>query len=145
MKKLFKKLIVYLIIFTYLNLVGCTSTAIISKEALYAKCDRGSVGTLTIATEKDRITIEEAICRINNDTLIVTGINKTISDSVHQTVLYTAAMDDIRYIEVEEYDSGKTLGCIIGASAVAIGVFLLLTANIIGDSLLEGCNGAFKK
>jgi hypothetical protein len=140
MKTSIRKLIVYLLIFTYLNLVGCTSTAVISKEALYAKCDRGSVGTLTIATEKDHITIEEAICHINNDTLIVTGINKINSDSVHQTVLYKAAMDDITYIEMEEYDSGKTLGCIIGASAVALGVFLLLAANSLGESFKEGCN-----
>ena len=41
---------------------------------------------------------------------------------------------------MEEYDSGKTLGCIIGASAVALGVFLLLAANSLGESFKEGCN-----
>ena len=135
MKGSIKKMIAGLLISTYLNLAGCTSQAIVSKEALFAKCDRGTVGTLTIGTKNSRITLDEATCSINNDTLIVAGI----SDSLHQAIRYTTALDDIRYIELEEYDSGKTLGCIIGASAVALGVFVLIAANSLGDSYVDGC------
>ncbi len=139
MKTLIKKLIVYLIIFTYLNLAACTSSTVVSKEALYAKCDRGAVGTLTIATDKTRFTINEATCRINNDTLIVTGINST-NTTQRQIITDSIAMADLRYIEVEEYDSGETLGLIIGVSAVALGVFVLLAANSLGDSMVKSCN-----
>lgn len=140
MKTLIKKLIVYLLISAYFNLLGCTSQAVISKDALYAKCDSRSIGTLTIATKSGHITIDQAACRIDNDTLYVTGINRTDSDSVAQAVSYSVAMEDIKYIEQEEYDSGKTLGCIIGVSVVALGAFILLAANTLGDSFKEGCN-----
>ncbi len=82
-------------------------STVVSKEALYAKCDRGAVGTLTIATDKTRFTINEATCRINNDTLIVTGINRT-NTTQRQIITDSIAMADLRYIEVEEYDSGET-------------------------------------
>ncbi len=139
MKTLTKKIIIYLIIFSFLNLAACTSSNAVSKEALYAKCDRGAVGTLTIATDKTRFTIDEASCRINNDTLIVTGIN---SAAAGQSRIYTdsVAMADIRYVELEETDSGKTLGLIIGVSAAALGIFVLLAANSLGDSITKSCN-----
>ncbi len=136
MKTLIKKLIVCLLISTYLNLAGCTSQSVVSKETLYAKCDKGTIGTLTIGTKDSRITLEEATCRINNDTLIVAGI----SDSLHQAIKYSAAMNDIRYIEMEESDSGKTIALVVGVSVVALGVFFLLIANSFNNTLKDGCN-----
>ncbi len=137
MKTQIKKFLVYLLISTVLNLVSCTSRTSVNKEALYSRCDRGAVGSLTIATQNGAITIDEATCRIKSDTLIVAGINRTNSDSVNKVIKYTAAMADIEYVEIEEYDSGKTLGCIIGGSVVALGIFILLAAHSVGGDIKE--------
>lgn len=120
-------------------MAGCTSLTAVNKETLYGKCETGAIESLTITTESRTITLDQATCQIKDDTLYLKGIRHSAQQTELQSIADTIAMADIKYVELKEYDSGKTLGCIIGASAIALGVFLLIAAISVGDSI----NNAF--
>ncbi|MFC2119859.1 hypothetical protein ACFLQ4_02190 [Bacteroidota bacterium] len=135
-----KKLCFYILIFSFLNYVGCYSSRSASKDILYTKDLGEPSGVVTIIIKDDKkLVVDEGIYELVGDTLHITGL-KLHTNFVEQIDL-KIALDDIQYVEIEEIDNFATTGCVIGLATLAIFIVLAITAANSFDNSPKKCSG----
>jgi hypothetical protein len=139
-----KKICFYILIFSFLNYIGCYSSKSVNKEILYTSDLGEPAGIVAIITNDDgkivldegkyddgKIVLDEGKYELVGDTLYVSGINKTNTSVYGQNIDLTIALDDIHSVEIEEFDGWATTGCIIGG---AVGVSLMIAMALTFQS-----------
>ena len=129
-----KKICVHLIIFSLFNslLTGCYSSKLVQKETFFSQNNNKSMDdNFTIITVRDeRFQIKHDTFQIIRDTLFADGIKEESLHLIHTKV--NVALDDIKYIEIDELDGLATTGCVIGSA----GLILLIVGLVsMGNSL----------
>ncbi len=120
MKQMINNILIYILIFSFVNYIGCYSAAVIDKYDLNSDNGEESMDKLTIVSySHDRIIIGTPVYQIISDTLNVAGINKSNVEIYNQPVDTLIAMKDIQHIEIDKIDIFKTAGC-IGALAFSL-------------------------
>ena len=128
-----KKFSIYILIFSFLNYVGCYSSRTVDKEILLSNNNVEPIGELTIITNDDRrIIIDEVIYQVVDDTLYAGGIDKMNTESYGRPVNLKLATNDIQYMEVNELNVTRTVGCIIGSAGL-----ILLIIGVIAVATYE--------
>jgi len=157
-----KKICFYILIFSFLNYIGCYSSRNVNKELLFSQDLEEPISIVAIITNDDKkielrkgiyeefgdtlytdgikqyidhvepidvkVVLDEGQYDLVGDTLYVNGINKTNTTVYGQPINLKIALDDIRYIEIEELDGWATTGCIIGgAVVVSLWIAIILT------------------
>jgi hypothetical protein len=139
MKKIFENICFYLIIISFLNYTGCYSSKVVGKENFFSEISTEPINDLTIVTNDDnKFVMDDVTYQVIDDTLYLEGINRT-NDSVYgQLIDKKIALDDIQYVEIEELNSSKTTGCIIGLTGLVV-LFIGLIAA--ASSQPKSCKG----
>jgi hypothetical protein len=91
-------------------------------------------GVVTIIIKDDnKLVVDEGIYDLVGDTLHITGIE--LHANFKEQIDLKIALDDIKYVEIEEIDDIATPGCVIGLAAlVAFIVVAITTANSFDNS-----------
>lgn len=133
-----KKFPIYILIFSFLNYVGCYSSRAVDKEILLSNNNAEPIDDLTIITNDDRkIIIDEITYQIVDDTLYAEGINKTNTEVYGKPINLKLATNDIQYVEIDALDVFRTVGCIT-ASVGAVGMSVIMVF-LFKD--YKGCEG----
>lgn len=169
-----KKICFYILIFSFLNYVGCYSSRNVNKELLFSQDLEEPISIVAIITNDDKkielrkgiyeefgdtlytdgikqyidhveptdvkVVLDEGQYDLVGDTLYVNGINKTNTTVYGQPIDLKIALDDIRYIEIEELDGWATTGCVIGAAA-ALALSLLAAIAVSSYKSPKKCSG----
>jgi hypothetical protein len=137
-KATLKKVFLYLFIFSFFNYIGCYSSKAVDKEILISKNIEEPVGELSIITNDDqRIIIDEITYQIVDDTLYLEGIDLTNTEVYGKPINLKLAVNDIQYVEIDELDVFRTVGCITASvGAVVMSVILVF---LFED--YKGCEG----
>lgn len=107
------KILIYILIFSFVSYIGCYSAAAADKYVLNSEKGEELIDELIIVTSNyDKIIIGTPFYKIINDTLDVTGINKSNVEIYNQPVDTLIAMKDINYIEFDKINTFRTIGCI---------------------------------
>ncbi len=126
-----KKICFYILIFSFLNYIGCYSSRSVNKEILYTGDLGEPSGVVTIITnDEKRIDVREGIYEVVGDTLRVRGLK--LNTNFVEQIDVKIALDDIQYVEIEEIDDLATTGCVIGLAAI---VFFIVGVISFGNSL----------
>lgn len=134
-----KKILLYLLIFSFLNYTGCYSAKVVGKEKFFSEGSREPINDLNIVTNDDnRILMDEVTYQVINDTLYIEGINKTNADVYGQFLNKKIALADIQYVEIDELNTAKTTGCVIGLTGLAV---LFIGLIIAASSQPKSCKG----
>ncbi|MGB5849609.1 MAG: hypothetical protein WBH40_14040 [Ignavibacteriaceae bacterium] len=122
-----KKICFYILIFSFLNYIGCYSSRSVNKEILYTQ-DLGEPDGTVVITMNDENVIElrKGIYEVVGDTLYVNGFKQYI-DHV-EPIDVKIALDDIQSVEIKERDDLASCGMIIGVSALAF--FIIMTIAV---------------
>lgn len=133
-----KKICVHLIIFSLFNslLTGCYSSKLVQKETFFSQNNNKSMDdNFTIITVRDeRFQIKHDTFQIIRDTLFADGIKEESLHLIHTKV--NVALDDIKYIEIDEQDKLATTVCIIGSA----GLFLIIASLATADKSAKSCS-----
>jgi len=130
-----KKICFYILIFSFLNYVGCYSSRSINKEELYSQDLGEPAGVVTIITnDEKRIEVHEGIYEVIGDTLYASGINKANTTVYGQPINIKIALGDIRSVEIKEPDGWATTGLIIGVAGLAIIIAVISIGNSFDKS-----------
>ena len=122
-----KKLCFYILIFSFLNYIGCYSSRSVNKEIFYTS-DLGEPAGIVVITMNDKNVIEfrKGIYEVVGDTLYVNGFKQYIDHL--KPIDVRIALDDIKYVETKERDDLASCGMIIGVSALAF--FIIMTIAV---------------
>jgi hypothetical protein len=133
-----KKNIYYILIFSFLNYIGCYSSKSVNKEILYTS-DLGEPSGIVVITMNDesKIEVSEGIFEVVLDTLNVNGFKQYI-DHV-EPIDVKVALDDIQSVEIKERDDLASCGMIIGVSALALFIIGAIWAS--SDKSTTSCSG----
>jgi hypothetical protein len=135
-----KKICFYILIFSFLNYIGCYSSRSVNKEILYTGDLGEPSGVVTIITKDEKkLVVYEGIYDLVGDTLHIAGMELHTNFKEHIDV--KIALDDIQYVEIEEIDDLATTGCVIGLAAI---VFFIVGVISFGNSLdktTKKCSG----
>ena len=94
-----KKFPIYILIFSFLNYVGCYSSRAVDKEILLSNNNAEPIDDLTIITNDDRkIIIDEITYQIADDTLYTEGGELTIITNDDKKII----IDEITYQIVDD-------------------------------------------
>ena len=116
-----KKLCFYILIFSFLNYIGCYSYRNVNKEILYTSDLGEPAGVVTIITnDEKKIVVHDGIYELVGDTLHAKGINKANTTVYGQPIVVKIALNDIRSVKIEELDGLAIAGCAIGIAALAL-------------------------
>ena len=119
------KIFFYLLIFSFLNFVGCYSSRAVDKEIYFSEMATESMDDFTIITIRDEtIEIKWNTFQIMQDTLYATGLKE---ESIFvKPVDVKIALTDIKYVEIDEPDDLATTGCVVGIGALVILVIIVI-------------------
>ena len=121
-----KKLVIWLTIFSFLNLLGCYSQKKVSKETFFDENSKGSLASLTIIPEEtETIELSDVKYRVEKDTVYIKG-NKVYANFVEQVDL-KVALNDMGYFGIEELDDIMTLGVYVGIAIFSILIVAIIT------------------
>ena len=139
MNKISEKFCFFLLIISFLNYTGCYSSKVVGKEKFFTESSTEPINDLTIVTNDDnRIVMDEVTYQVYDDTLYIEGINRTNVSVYGQLIDEKIALANIQYVEIEELNSSKTTGCIIGLTGLAV-LFIGLIAA--ASSQPKSCKG----
>jgi len=133
-----KKKCFYILIFSFLNYIGCYSSQSVNKEILYSR-DLGEPAGIVVITMNDKNVIEvrKGIYEVVGDTLYVNGFKQYIDHL--EPIDAKVALDDIQSVEIKERDDLASCGIIIGVSALALFILLAITWDT-GDKSTTSCS-----
>ena len=139
MKKLIKKICLYLLIFSLINFMACYSSETVNKEKFLSESGTEPIYGVTIVKNDDeRIIMDEVTYQVVEDTLYLEGISKSNND-YGKLINKKIALMDIQSVEIEELDEANTIGCIVSLAGLAILFIALLSAGS-SHSQPKGCN-----
>jgi len=123
--------------------IGCYSSKVVGKEKFFTESSSNPINNLTIVTNEDkRIEIDEVMYQVIDDTLYAEGINKTNTSVYGQPIDVKFALADIQYVEIDELNDVRTIGCIIGLTGVVVlTIGLMVAANSYKSP--KGCGGTY--
>jgi len=143
MKNILEKFCFYLIIISFLNYTGCYSSTVVGKEKFFSESNTEPIDDLTIITNDDnKFILDEVTYQVIDDTLYLEGINRTNNKVYGQLIDEKIALADIQYVEIEELNSSKTTGCIIGLTGFAI-LMIALISSASSYSQPKSCGGSY--
>ena len=135
-----KKIFLYLLIISFLNYIGCYSSKVMGKEKFFSGGSREPINDLVIVTNEDkRIEIHEVTFQVFDDTLYAEGVNKTNTAVYGQLIDVKIALEDIQYVEVDEFSEVKTIGCIISLTGLVVLIIGLIAAVNSFDKPAKSC------
>jgi len=124
-----KKIIISITIISFLNLIGCYSSKVVSKDILPTDNQEKNINDLTIVTKKsERIELNEGTYNVINDTLYVNGLKP--GANFMEQVNYNIALTDIEHLELSELNTLATVGIVsFVVAAITAGVILVIGLN----------------
>ena len=124
-----KKIIISTTIISFLNLIGCYSTNVVSKNILITDNHEKNISNLTIVTnESEKFELTEATYNVINDTLHVNGLKPGANFA--EQVKYNVALTDIEHLELSELNTLATVGIVsLVVAAITAGVILVIGFN----------------
>ena len=132
-----KKICIHLIIFSLFNslFIGCYSSKQVQKEAFFSHIDSKPMDDdfIIITVMDERFQIKHDAFQIIRDTLFADGIKEESLHLIHTKV--NVALDDIKYIEIDELDGTATTVCLIGSA----GLFLIIASMSTVDKSATSC------
>jgi hypothetical protein len=139
-----KKIFSYLLFFSFLNYTGCYSSKVVGKEKFLSGGSKEPINNLTIVTNEDkRIEIHEVTFQVFDDTLYAEGVNKTNTTVYGQLIDVKIALEDIQFVEIDEFSEAKTIGCIISLTGLVVLIIGLIAAANSFDKSSKGCGGTY--
>jgi hypothetical protein len=135
-----KKLCFYILIFSFLNYVGCYAWRKVDKEILYTEDLGEPAGVVTIImNDEERIVVDDGIYEVVGDTLYIKRV-KQDTDRVEQ-INVKISLDNIQSVWIEKPDGFATAGCVISLAALAfiiVGVIAVANNDYSTNSCQSG-------
>ena len=124
-----KKTFFYILIFSFLNYVGCYAWRKVDKEILYTEDLGEPAGIVTIImNDEERIVVDEGIYDVVGDTLYIKEVKQDVDNE--EQIDIKISLDDIQSVWIEKPDGFATAGCVISVAAlVFIIVGVITVAN----------------
>jgi hypothetical protein len=134
-----KKTCFYILIFSFLNYIGCYSSRSVNKEILYTS-DLGEPAGIVVITMNTENVIElrKGIYEVVGDTLYLNGFKHYI-DHV-EPINLKIALDDINSVEIKERDDLASCGMIIAVSALALFIAGAIWASSSNSKSTTSCS-----
>jgi len=125
-----KKLIISITILSFMNLIGCYYQEQMNPgEYKYDEKEQ-----LWLSTKDTTYVLGEKDYHLENDTLFVTFSKKLDRETTLKTVV-EFPVKDIKSVEVQRTDSGKTFLTVLGSTIAVFGILLLITA--VGEGWID--------
>jgi hypothetical protein len=135
-----KKVFLNCLIFSHINFIGCYSSRAVDKEILFSKDRTEPIDELTIITKENKIfKIDEIIYQVVDDTLYADGINKTNTDVYGQAINLRLALSDINYVEINDLNVSRTVGCVITSAGLILLIIGLIAAVSTTEKAPQKC------
>ena len=124
-----KKIIISLTIVSFLNLIGCYSSEVVSKDILFTENHEAKINDLTIITiESERLEVNDGTYKVENDTLHVKGLKP--GSNFAEQVDFNIALSDIEHLELNELNTPATVGLVsLIVATITAGVILVIGLN----------------
>ena len=119
MKRMIKKIFLYLLLFSFFNYIGCYSSRVVDKDNFFSESGTDPIDDFTIQTlDDERMKIIWETYYTINDTLFAKGL--IYGDLFGQPVNVKIALANIQHVEVDDPDDLATAGCVIGLTGLAL-------------------------
>jgi hypothetical protein len=121
-----KKIIISITIISFLNLIGCYSSKVISKDILIIENQEQKFNDLTIVNnESKRFEFTQGTYQVVNDTLFVNGLKP--GANFMEQLDFNIALSDIEHLELDELNTLATVGFVsLIVATITAGIILYI-------------------
>lgn len=135
------RLIILVTLLAFLNgLLGCSNIVLLSPEELKQKPQKNILAAKLTSGEEIHFESPGGVFVLEKQVLQGTIRDTTlVSSSQAKYIIEDVAiqLEDIDCVKVKELHAGKTIGCILGATAIGIGLFVFIIAPQLEKEALK--------
>lgn len=134
------RIIAVVTLVAFLNgILGCSSVILLRPDELKKQPQKNILAAKLTSGEEINFESPGGVFAVEKQVLQGT-IRDTTFITPSQFILHTEdleiTLDDIRYVTVRKFNTGRTLGCIFGTTALGIGLYFLILSQIEFDFVL---------